>query len=80
MFRILLQRIGNILTAAPKLTDEDYVKAKNLHPSLRKGNCLYEESIREQRLKKMKVAFLVQVEQPPTITPPLKFLTILILL
>jgi len=52
--KILLQRIGNILTAAPKLTDEDYVKAKNLHPSLRKGNCLYEESIREQRLKKMK--------------------------
>eukprot|EP01041_Mallomonas_annulata_P004989 gene4989-9968_t len=51
--KILIQRIGNILTAAPKITDADYSKFKNILPSLKGANALYEESLRVERVKKL---------------------------
>mmetsp|Transcript_33825 Transcript_33825/g.34453 ORF Transcript_33825/g.34453 Transcript_33825/m.34453 type:complete len:614 (+) Transcript_33825:49-1890(+) len=53
--KILLQRIGNILTAPPKVTDTDYVKTKNVIPTLKlKGQWLYEANLRDKNFKKMK--------------------------
>lgn len=41
----LLQRIGKILTAPPKISDEDYQKMKLLCPSMRGPRQIYEEKV-----------------------------------
>ena len=48
-YRVLLQRIGNILTAPPKITDEDYLRMKSLIPSLKGPHQMYEENIKMRR-------------------------------
>jgi hypothetical protein len=43
--KALLQRIGKILTAPPKISDEDYQKMKLLCPSMRGPRQIYEEKV-----------------------------------
>lgn len=52
-FRVLLQRISNILTAPPKITDEEYQNMKKLMSSLDHADPFIEKLER----KKMKEFF-----------------------
>jgi hypothetical protein len=55
----LLQRISKILTAPPKITDEEYQKMRKLCPSRRGPKELYEEAIVMEHHKK----FMEQIKQ-----------------
>jgi len=43
--RVLLQRISAVLTAPPKITDEDYVRMRKIVVNLKGGKAKYEEEI-----------------------------------
>jgi hypothetical protein len=49
--RVLLQRISNILTAPPKITDEDYQRMRKLVKTMKGPREIYEQNIVEQKNK-----------------------------
>ena len=49
--KVLLQKISAILTAPPKITDEDYVRMRKIVQNLKGGKQIYEEAIQMKHHK-----------------------------
>ena len=49
--KVLLQKISAILTAPPKITDEDYVRMRKIVQNLKGGKQMYEEAIQMKHHK-----------------------------